>query len=165
MPIKKLLARGAILATGLSIKKLLEFGFDMVLYPAALALLGYVTGGAVMMAAAIILNALIIKAYDWSKTDWLYIEEIKKVRDSDDVKLPGILNILKPLLRKGDIFAFFILCFDDPVTVVLYLRKGSHLYNGMSSRDWKIFFAANVVANLYWITGLIAIIETFKFFL
>lgn len=159
---KVLLTRGAHLAAGLSMKKVLEWVFDYGLYPAALAWLGYLWGGLLMTVIALIMNILIIRAYDWAKVDWFMIEEIKKIRDHEEVKLPGMLNILKPLLKKSDIMAFFVLCLDDPVTVVLYLRKGSNLYNGLSRRDWHIFIAANIVANLYWITGIAAVLEIFK---
>lgn len=160
--IKHLLLSGGKLATGIAIKKFLEFIFDYGFYPASLAYFGYLYGGIIMTAAAVILNIILIKLYDLAETDWLLIEEIKMIRDHEDVKLPGILNYLKPLLQKGDVLAFFVLCADDPVTTVLYLRKGSNLYNGLKKRDWCIFVAANIVANLYWIGAIVVTLETIK---
>ncbi len=159
---KKLLLGGGRFATGIAMKKSMEFAFDYVLYPAALIWLGYIWGSVLMTAAAIILNYLIIRAYDWAKVDWLFIEEVKKIRDGEDVKLTGILKWLKPLLKKGDVVAFFALCADDPVTAVLYLRKGSHLYDGLDQREWRIFWAANLVSNLYWIGAIVLTLETFQ---
>lgn len=160
---KKLLLGGGRFASGIAMKKTMEFVFDYVLYPFTLAWLGYLWGGIIMTAAAIILNILIIRAYDWAKVDWLFIEEIKSIRDNGEhVRLPRGLNWLKPVLRKGDVPAFFVLCLDDPVTATLYLRKGSHLYNGLNRREWLIFWAANIVSNLYWIIGIAAVFETAK---
>ena len=34
--------------------------------------------------------------------------------------------------------------------VAMYLRKGVGKYDGMTTRDWKIFWASVVVANGYW---------------
>ena len=161
---KFLLGRGR-LVTGLVMKKFMEFVFDYGLYPFALAYLGYLWGGAMMIALAAIVNYHIIRAYDWAKVDWLYIEEIKKIRDGEDVELTGILKWLKPLLKKGGVAAFFVLCADDPVTAVLYLRKGSHLYNGLNGREWRIFWAANLVANLYWIGAIATTFESSKYWL
>ena len=113
-----------------------------------------------MTILSVFLNLLIIRAYDWSKTDWLLIETLKGLREDQS---PGRWKqFIRKLLRKSDVLAFFVLCFDDPITVTLYLRHGSHQYNGMSARDWKIFFAATVVANLYWIIGWSAVIEGAK---
>ena len=33
---------------------------------------------------------------------------------------------------------------------VIYMRHGSHQYNGMSRRDWKIFFTSLAIGNIYW---------------
>lgn len=161
---KKFLLGGGRLFTGLAMKKLMEWAFDYVLYPFTLAYVGYLWGSIIMIALAVIVNYLIIRAYDWAEVDWLFIEEIKRIRDGEDVQLTGILKWFKPLLKKGDVVAFFVLCADDPVTATLYLRKGSHLYNGLNSREWFIFWAANVVSNLYWIGAIILTLESFKHF-
>jgi hypothetical protein len=161
---KKFLLGGGRLGAGLAMKKSMEWVFDYALYPFALTYLGYLWGSIVMIALAITMNYYTIRAYDWAKTDWFFIEGLKKIRDGEDMKLNGILKWLKPLLKKGDVAAFFVLCADDPTTAILYLRKGSHLYNGLNRRDWFIFWAANIVANLYWIGVLAAALESFKHF-
>jgi hypothetical protein len=156
---KDIVFGGGRFALGLAMKKFLELGFDYALYPAALVWLGYFWGGLIMTCAAVLINILIIRAYDWAETDWLFIEKLKHVRENDNIELPRLIRWLKPLLSKGDVPAFFVLCLDDPVTATLYLRKGAYQYNGLSARDWKIFAAANVVGNLYWIIGLAGVIE------
>ncbi len=158
-----LLRSGAQFAFGLALKKGLEYGFDYVLYPTVLVMLGYVWGGVVMTVAAVTVNILIIRAYDWAKVDWLFIEALKQARDGNAESLPKAIARLKPILKLGDMPALIaISVIDDPVTAVLYLRKGSHQFNGMSRRDWKIFVAANVVANIYWTLGIVTVIELFK---
>jgi hypothetical protein len=52
-----------------------------------------------------------------------------------------------------------VLCLDDPVTVTLYFREGSYQFNGLNSRDWRVFLAATLVSNMYWIAGWAGIIE------
>jgi len=144
-------------------KKGMEILFDYTLYPAALLYLGFVWGGLIMTISAIVLNVVTIKVYDWSKTDWLLIETLKSARDNPDVQLPGILGRLQFLLHYGDVAAFFVISmFDDPVDTVLYLRKGSHEYNGLSSRDWWIFVGANLLANISWILQLSIVIASIK---
>jgi hypothetical protein len=39
---------------------------------------------------------------------------------------------------------------EDAFRAVIYMRHGSHQYNGMSRRDWKIFLASLMIANVYW---------------
>ena len=160
--LKHILLGGGRFATGMAMKKGLEIAFDYALYPAVLIWLGYIWGGITMTALAVVLNLLIIRAYDWAKVDWLFIEKLKYIREDDSLELPWLLRWFRPLLKKGDIPAFFILSLDDPVTATLYLRKGAFKYNGLTRRDWNIFIAANLVSNLYWILGIAAMIESIK---
>ena len=39
---------------------------------------------------------------------------------------------------------------EDAFVTVIYMRHGSHQYNGMTRRDWKIFFTSLAIANIYW---------------
>ena len=53
------------------------------------------------------------------------------------------------MLNRGDVFAFVALSLRfDPFITTAYLRRGS--YNGMSTRDWKIFLGSVVVSNAAW---------------
>jgi hypothetical protein len=73
-----------LFVAGFILKRAINYPFDFVLYPAALFWLGTVTGGLFMMALSVVFNTLLIRAYDWSETDWLAIEAIKEFRDSED---------------------------------------------------------------------------------
>lgn len=160
MDTKKALKKGATLGAGIFLKKALSYPFDYILYPLMLIWLGHIWGGLVMTVLSIPFNLFIIRVYDWSKIDWLLIETAKAVRYEEAKS--GWRGFVGRTLRKSDVLAFFVLCFDDPTVVTLYLRHGSNQYDGMSRRDWKIFLAATVVANLYWIVGWVAIIELWR---
>jgi hypothetical protein len=55
------------------------------------------------------------------------------------------------MLEKSDPAAFFFLSVkEDAFITMVYLRHGSHQYNGMSGRDWRIFLSSLAVANIYW---------------
>ncbi|WP_210529718.1 hypothetical protein [Rubellimicrobium arenae] len=134
---------------GLVLKKGTDYLFDYVAYPAALLWLGYVAGGAAMAAASVLVNIAVLRVYDWSRRDFLLLESIKDLR-----QLEGTApwrRAVSGVIRSGDIPAFFILsCLEDPVVATLYLRRGSHLYNGFALRDWTIFLASTLLSNLVW---------------
>jgi len=149
-----------LFAAGLVLRNAIDYPFDYVVYPIVLAWLGSVKGGIVLLILGVFINILIIRAYDWSKTDWFLIEKLKSLQEDSQETL--FIRVLK-FFRKSSILTFLILCIDDPVTVTLYFRKGNHMYNGMTAYDWKIFLLANVVSNLYWIVGWSLVIEFVKF--
>lgn len=157
---KSFLKRALTLCAGLAMKRAINYPFDLLLYPAMMIWLGNLSGGVVMTILSVILNLIVISAYDWSKTDWLAIETLKELKETED--LGFWKRLVHKLLQKSDIVAFLVLCFDDPITTTLYLRHGAHQYNGMSRRDWNIFLLATVVANVYWIIGLSTIIELWR---
>lgn len=157
-------AVGAKIATfgaGVAIKKTLDYGFDYGLYPLALLWLGYLWGGVVMTAASVVLNLAVIRAYDWSKKDWLLLETLKELKDR--ARGSGPRGVVSRVLQWGDVPAFFLLSWlEDAIVVTLYLRRGAHLFNGLSRRDWLIFAAATLVSNLFWILSLASIIELLR---
>ena len=78
------LERGLTLAAGLLMKRFINWPFDFVLYPLAMVSLGDLWGGAVMVALSLLGNLVIIRAYDWSQTDWLAIEALKGFLEGGD---------------------------------------------------------------------------------
>ena len=152
----------ATLGMGVAIKKSLDYGFDYLLYPFALLSLGYLWGGVSMTVASVALNLAVIRAYDWSKRDWLLLETVKEFRDNPEELKAG--PTVQWILGKGNIAAFFILSWiEDPIIVTLYLRRGGHRYDGLARRDWMIFWASTLVSNLFWILGLVSLIELIGF--
>lgn len=153
--------RLATFGTGVAIKKSLDYGFDYGLYPLALLWLGYLWGGIVMTVASVVLNLAVIRAYDWSKRDWLLLETLKELVAKSEGHGPG--GFVAFVLRKGDVPAFFILSWiEDPIVVTLYLRKGANRFNGLARRDWMIFWASTMVSNVFWILSLISVLELIR---
>jgi hypothetical protein len=155
------LPRLATFGAGLLIKKTLDYAFDYLLYPAALIVLGYMWGGIAMTIASVALNLLVIRAYDWAKRDFLLLEALKGLRSPDSTH--AAKRLLAKVLGKGDFAAFLVLSWiEDPIVVTLYLRKGSGKFDGLSRRDWAIFWASTLVSNLMWAGSLISLIEVYR---
>lgn len=156
-----LIQDGATLSAGLALRWIINHGFDYVLYPVVLVAFGTTVGGIILTILALIINVLIIRAYDWSQTDWLLIEKLKsKVHDESHT---GIKGRIFDFIRRNNVLMFFVLNLDDPITATLYLREGAYQYNGLTKRDWGIYIASNIVSNFYWIIGWSLIIEAFKY--
>lgn len=149
----------ATFGVGVAIKKSLDYGFDYGLYPVALIWFGYFWGGVIMTIASVFLNLGVIRAYDWSKRDWLMLETLKELKHKSE-DAGGFVGWV---LGKGDIPAFFILSWiEDAIVVTLYLRHGVNQFNGLSRRDWAIFWASTIVSNLFWILSVASVIEIFR---
>ncbi len=142
--------RIGIMAVGHTFKQVEEFVFDYTLYPLVIAFWGAMIGGLVMTAFSALVCYLYILFYDWAKKDWLGLELLKEVRDGGE-KHGRIASFMQRLARNGDWYAFFALSiYTDPFVTTVYLRQGAGQYNGLSARDWKIFWASVLVANLWW---------------
>lgn len=145
-------------AVGHGAKQVEEVLFDWILYGTVVGFTIYVYGpvwgsllGFLIMAP---LSALVcwlyLQFYDWAKIDWFGFEAVKNVRED----LEGDSwwkRLLRRLVRMGDVPAFFVLSINsDPFMVTVYLRRGSGEFNGMTGRDWKIFWASVLFSNAYW---------------
>ena len=87
--------------------------------------------------------------YDWAKKDWLGIETIKGIRHGKSTTRLGRLSSW--ILTKSDSVAMLFLSIKfDPFITTAYMRDGSHQYNGLSRRDWRIFMASLLIGNIYW---------------
>lgn len=141
--------RIAELTIGFTSSYTINAAFDYLLYPFVIYKLGILKGGLVMTTLACFVNILTLKFYDWSKRDWLGIEAIKGVKDYQGTSKIGRLTAW--ILRKSDLVVMVFLSIkEDAFVTVIYMRHGSHQYNGMSRRDWWIFFVSLAIANIYW---------------
>jgi hypothetical protein len=141
--------RVAELFVGLATKDLTDRAFDYLLYPFVIYKLGILKGGIVMTLLAAVANILTLKFYDWSKRDWLGVEAIKGMKNYQGTS--RIARLFSWMVKKGDIVAMLFLSIkEDAFIAVIYMRHGSHQYNGMSRRDWKIFLTSLIIANIYW---------------
>lgn len=155
--------RIGILAVGHTAKQLEEFFFDYTLYPAVIATMGMVWGGLIMTVLSGLVCYAYIRFYDWSKQDWLGLELLKEARDGEQMG-SWLGRKVQAIAQRGDVAAFFAFSvYADPFVTTTYLRKGAGAYNGMTRRDWKIFFASVVVANLAWTGVVSSAVEAVRF--
>jgi hypothetical protein len=62
-----------------------------------------------------------------------------------------LTRFMSRMLKKSDPVAFLFLSIkEDAFITMIYLRHGSHRYNGMSARDWRIFLGSVAISNIYW---------------
>jgi hypothetical protein len=145
----KAATRIAKLTCGISAKSLISYSFDYLLYPFVIYRLGILTGGTIMMFLSLLACIILIKFYDWSKQDWLGIETIKGMKEYQGESRLGKLSAW--ILQLSEPLVFLSLTIkEDPFITMIYLRHGSHQYNGMSARDWRIFLASVAISNIYW---------------
>jgi hypothetical protein len=141
--------RVANLIVGITVKDFTDRAFDYILYPFVIYKLGIIKGGLIMTCLACAVNLLTLKFYDWSKRDWLGIETIKGLKDYQGKS--RFVKMTAWILRQSDFVAFLFLSIkEDAFIALVYMRQGSHQYNGMTRRDWKIFLGSVAVSNLYW---------------
>lgn len=106
---------------------------------------------------------LLLRLYDWAKLDLLGLETLKRLREGTGFK-SWFGNLVARIARKGDIPAFIAFSlYTDPLMTTLYLRKGVEQFNGMTIRDWQIFWASIVISNAYWTLRWVVIVEVAYF--
>jgi len=124
-----------------------KYAFDYLLYPFVIFKIGLLRGGIIMAFGSLIGCLISIKLYDWSKRDWLGIEKVKGWKDYSGPNRAGRFTAW--VLKRSDPVARLLLTIKfDPFITTAYLRHGK--YNGMTRRDWKIFFASWLIGNVWW---------------
>jgi len=100
---------------------------------------------------------LLLKFYDWSKRDWLGIEAVKSMKHYEGNSRLG--RLIAWLLCRGDAVACVTLSLRyDPFITTAYLRRGA--FNGMMTRDWRIFVLSWFIGNAWWCLFCYAGVET-----
>ncbi len=109
----------------------------------------YVKSIVVLSFISIVMCIALIMLYDFSKKDWLFLEELKQTQNNlnEDVVI-GKSSITKKIAKwsnknKGILF-LLIVCLD-PTIAVLYYRKGSYLYNGIKELKIAVLFLVSTV--------------------
>lgn len=132
--------------------------FDHLIYGIVVtfAILSYgeVMGSFVAFAAMAPISAVMcyayLRLYDWAGVDIFGFEAVKELREGLD-QVGRVERLLQKVIQWGDVPAFFVLTTiypgADPFMATVYLRKGA---NGMTRRDWTVFWAAVVFSNGYW---------------
>lgn len=161
--------RIGIIAIGHGVKHLEEYIFDWLVYGIVVAKClttwGPYKGALIAFAIMTPLSALIcfgyIRFYDWAKVDWLGIETFKELHEIETEHWFG--RFLQKMLHYGQLPAFiFLSIFSDPFVVTVYFRKGAHKHDGLTPRDWGIFFASVMFTNAYWTLGWTVAVEIFQ---
>lgn len=104
----------------------------------------------------IIISSLVIYLYDKSRKDWLAIEKLKVLKDTEpkpeDTK---IILVIKKAMIKGDKFVLLVLVVKYPIIFVIYARKGAYKFDGFQNRTIIILFIiSSILVNIIWNTVL-----------
>lgn len=149
------LERIGIFGIGFLANQVQIWAFDFVLYPFVIWYLGLLAGGVVMTFLSFLVCYLLIRFYDWTRKDWLGIETIKGLKERESSS--RLARFSSWILKKGDPAAMLFLAIKfDPFITTAYMRHGSHQYNGLSQRDWKIFLGSLLIGNIYWTLAVFA---------
>jgi hypothetical protein len=150
-----------------------SWAFDNLLYPAAIAWLGLLTGAAVMTVTAMAITFFMLLGYERGKVDWLGMEAIDEVREKGLVWVreweqkrhknrifaliakallfvpKEVFKLFAWMLDKGGALAFIVLSIQmDPFITTAYFRRGR--FDGLGKKDWMIFFGSGLLSNVYW---------------
>jgi len=169
--------RIAIIALGQTFNAIFDWFFNYPVYGHAIEKWGLINGYIIMAVISFFVCLIFIKFYDWLKIDWLGIEVAKKVKDFGPIWIKN-MNIESRIGRilwwpfskfilfllwavdRGGLVAFFALSmFTDPFITTVYMRRGWYQYDGLSSKDWRIFLASTVVSNGYWAIRTFALLK------
>lgn len=159
--------RFSVLGIGLFGNQIIVYGFNWVLYPFVIWKLGLKIGFPIMIVLSFVLDYGRLLFYDWSKNDWLGIETVKELKEYEGSKKTG--RFVSWIMKQSElvIFVFLSIKFDSFVTTA-YMRHGSNKFNGMTSRDRRVFVVSLVVGNIYWailmLTG-ISVVEHLQYYL
>ena len=138
-----------VLGIGLSATWVFNWCFDFILYPLVIYTYGILWGSLGMAVLSFLTSYGLVLFYDFSGKDWLGIETLKELKESNPKSIAGKFTAW--ILKNGDlaVMTFLSIKFDPFITVV-YMRHGAHQYDGFSRRDWKIFITSSVISNAYW---------------
>lgn len=137
--------------TGTAIYASLCWIFDYPLYGWMLWTLGPILGGSVMILLSIPFDLLTYKFYDWSREDWFAIEHVKSLKHYTGRN--PINRMIGWILRETPVFVqvpILSLKFNSFV-VSAFMRDGAYAFQGLSPRDWRIFWWSFIVGQVYWI--------------
>ena len=138
-----------MLGVGLLGNQVIVLAFDYLLYPYVMWRFGLLHGCLIMTVLSALACYLTLLFYDWSKKDWLGIEAIKDLRHGEGQG--RFTRLIGRLLRRSDWLALVALSIKfDPFIAVAYLRPGSYRFNGLSRREWGMFWLSVLISNLYW---------------
>lgn len=156
--------RVATVGTGFLATEVVDTIFDYVLYPVAIAFMGPITGGVIMTVFAVILNYIFVLVYNATDADWFGFEWARMQEEKLHQDIKG--KMLRAALKSGRWGAFVFLSWWDPFMAFVFMQGRKPKNYHFTKHDWTIFFAANIIGNLIWITmvsGAVGIVKHFFF--
>ena len=148
--------RIATLALGQTGNHSMNMAINWVLDPLVVLLLNRNIGGmrgfaltwVLLAAMSFFVCYLLLLFYDWSKKDWLGIEAVKTLKTLKELEGSSFKRMIAKIIQRGDAFAVIALSIIfDPFIVIAYVRHGANQYNGLTKKDWKIFFISILISN------------------
>ncbi len=144
----RLWQRLAQIGTGHALYASFNWIFDNVLYVWVVYTLGMLQGGALMMAASGLQCAVTLVVYQRMRIDWVGTGLLAEIRAKE--RRTRLERLLVWAGNRHPLIIFVMLCvFQDPFITTAWFKQGS--FGRLTRRDWAIFTAAVVVANVYWI--------------
>ena len=124
--------------------------FDYLLYPFIIWKVGILYGGLLMTILSMIVSYGAIYYYDKFKKDWLWLEAIKELKEYEGGSKIG--KISSWILKRSEFVMFILFSIrSNPFVTTMFMRHGARKFNGMTARDWKIFFLSLIISNFFWL--------------
>jgi hypothetical protein len=120
---------------------------DDVLFPFAIARFGFATGGIGVATFAILTNYLLVFWYRRTERDWYGFEKVR-LHELKEAEENG------PFMRRAKnsrIRTFVFLSIKDPFLGFTYLEGRKIHGMKFDSKDWSVFFLANVIGISFWL--------------
>ena len=150
----------AAIGTGFLGTMVLNDSFDYLMYPFMIGLLGPIRGGVIMTVLALGLNYSLVLIYNKTNADWFGFEWLRLQKDTEARTLSG--RVLKFALKGGHWPAFLFLSWEDPFKAFVFVRGRLPAGAKFTAADWRLFFEANLLGNLIWITMVSGLLEIIK---
>ncbi len=139
--------RIAEVGTGHLVYATFSWFFDNILYVFVVFRMGLLVGGTIMTALSLALCAATLLLYERMQIDWVGAGSLSRL--SYNPNPSRWQRIIFGATRRSDALVFLVLCiFQDPFITTAYFRRGR--FDGLTSRDWRIFFSSVFVSNFYW---------------
>lgn len=137
-------------AFGMTLYSAVAWLIDYPLYAAAVWFLGAYFGGLLMMAICLPIDLLALKAYDWSRRDWLSIEYCKV--KLGEFKPSGFAGKIAQCIRNSPLWLRVLLLSlrFDPFLVTLMIRRRGRNAHGMTVEDRRVFLGSFLAGHFWW---------------
>lgn len=146
--------------TGISSYYVFTYLYDYFAVSFLLIYFGFIKGIIIVMILSVVIDLSTLKFYDWFRKDWLALETLKDLQYKKNFwgKLFSFVH------NKSTFITVVVLSLTSNAFIVTaYMRKGAFQYNGLTKRDWNIFFASSLLTNLYWVFLIAGGIEIIKY--